>query len=351
MSDPAGRVRLAVDAGNLVRDRRGLGRLTRGILAVAAADPGFTITLLADRRDDARSLVAEFPYAAPAATRTAKRRDTYDVVWYPFNGMRFASAAPSVVTIADAFAFTQPHPERIARARERRPIERAARDATRIVTISKWSRAEIERELAVPADKIDVVTLEPDEFFFPERGDALPEALASARFALVVGVREPRKNARLALDAFARAQRDPNELLVIVGDLSAADTAHAKALEVRAGTIAASDRLLRALYRNATVVLVPSLAEGFGLVAVEALACAAPVIASNAAALPEATAGAALLLDPRDVDAWAHAIRELFDDTGKAAAMRARAESAFAPATRRAPARAMLEILRATSAR
>jgi len=135
-------------------------------------------------------------------------------------------------------------------------------------------------------------------------------------------------------------------VLVVVGELDDRDRAFARALQLRCGEIAASDELLRALYRNASAVLVPSFAEGFGLVAVEAMACGAPVVAADAAALPEATDGVALLLDPHDVIAWTQAIRELFDDGAAASALRARAAARFAFGDRRAPGRRTLAIVR-----
>jgi glycosyltransferase involved in cell wall biosynthesis len=342
-------LRVAVDAGHLGSDTRGLGRVTRGILGAAIADPSFAIALLADRRDDRRALAEEFANVSVADWGEARKPGAYDVVWYPFNGMRFAAAAPTLVTIHDAFAFTEPHPNRIARAREQRPIRTAARTATRIVTVSHWSRTEIARELGLAGDLIDVVPNAPSVFWFPADGDALPAGIAGSRYALIVGVREKRKNVRLAIDACARALRGVNEQLVIVGELSPADRAYVKSSGVRCGTIAASDKTLRALYRNAGVVLVPSLAEGFGLVAVEAMACAAPVLAANAAALPEATAGAATLLDPHDPDAWACEIRALLDNPAYASIARARAASAFAFGDQYATARQMFSLLRKTA--
>jgi glycosyltransferase involved in cell wall biosynthesis len=346
---PNARLRVAVDAGNLVRDKRGLGRVTRGILSAAIADPSFEIALLADRRDDRSALVKEFGNVVVAPTRDAGRGGAYDLVWYPFNGMRFPAASPTIVTIADAFAFTEPHPDRIARTREQRPIRIAARTATRIVTISQWSRAEIARELGVAQNAIDVLTLRPSVYWFPAQSDKLPAGIAGTRYALVVGVRERRKNARLAIDACARALRGPDEQLVIVGELSKADRAYVKSTGLRAGTIAASDKTLRALYRNASAVLVPSLAEGFGLVAVEAMACAAPVIAANTSALAESTAGAATLLPADDPDAWAREIRALFDNEAYASVMSARAASGFAFGDTFATAREMLALLRETA--
>jgi glycosyltransferase involved in cell wall biosynthesis len=338
-------LRIAVDATNLAHDRRGMGRIARGVVRAALGRSDVDLTLLIDRERDAAAVAAEFPGAAVGATSGARRKRRFDAVWFPFNGMRFPCDAPALVTMHDAFAFTEPHAEPVARWREQAPIRRAARLAARIVTDSAWSRAELARELHLDPAEIAVVRPSPDPYWFPAAGDQLPEPLASARFVLLVGAREARKNARLALDAAARALRAPGELLVIVGELSAADRAFARKRRVPAGEIAAGDLLLRALYRKAAVVLVPSLAEGFGLVAIEAMACGAAVIASDATALPEATGGAALLLDPRDADQWARAIRTVLDDPAAGAALRARGTARFAFADRSASARATLALL------
>ena len=338
-------VRLAIDAGNLAVDRRGMGRLARGVLRAAAESGDLDIVLLADRRDHREALAAEFPYAI-ANTTTAARRDRYDVVWFPFNGMRFRSHAPSLVSIHDAFAFSLPHREPIARTREQRPIRRAARDATRVLAHSSWARAEIERHLHVARDRIATIAPSPDPFWFPEGGDVVPAGIAGSRFALFVGPSEARKNVRVAIDACARALRDPDEMLVIAGALSPQDRAYARARGVRAGEIEASDTVLRALYRNAEFVLVPSLAEGFGLVAMEAMACGAAVLAADASALAESTGGAAVLIDPRDVGMWAGAIRTLLDDRARLAALRERATTRFAFADRTSYGRSLTALLR-----
>ncbi|MBD5606102.1 MAG: glycosyltransferase, partial [Candidatus Eremiobacteraeota bacterium] len=254
-----------------MRDRRGMGRLVRGTMRAARGDPRFVLTALADRAADVRALGEEFPGLGVAPSRSARRAGAYDVVWFPFNGMRYPVAARAVVSIYDAFAFTEPHRDRIARFREQAPIRRAAREATRFATISAWSRAEIARALGIAADRIDVIPPAPDPFWFPGPADALPPQLEDARFALLVGAREARKNARVAIEACARAFDDPREWLVVAGALNDADRAYARACGVRSGEIAASDAMLRALYRGAGVVLVPSLAEGFGLVAAEGL--------------------------------------------------------------------------------
>ncbi|MBD5654412.1 MAG: glycosyltransferase family 4 protein [Candidatus Eremiobacteraeota bacterium] len=337
-------VRVAVDATNLARDRRGMGRIARAVLRVAARDERTEIVLLARRRDDL-ALRAEFPALAVQRPKTARRAGRYDVVWYPFNGMRFEASAPTLVTIHDAFAFTEPHPERIARYREQAPIRRAARRATRLVTDSNWSRDEIARELHVAPARIDVALPEPDAFWSAGSGGELPPALVAQRFALIVGAGEARKNIRLAIDACARALHGPHEMLVVVGALPPPLRAYARERKLRCGEIAASDVMLRTLYRRARVVLVPSLGEGFGLIAVEALACGAPLLAARAGALPEAVGDAAPLLDPNDPELWARAVRRIFDDDAHEADLRAAAVARFMSRDRDAGAARTLRLL------
>ncbi len=338
-------MRLAVDAANLVRDRRGMGRLARTVLAAAAREPDVTLTLLACDRD-ARILHDEFggPVAHP---RSAARPGTYDVVWYPFNGMRFPARAPAVVLMHDAFAFTEPARDAVARRRERAPMRRAARDAA-IVTTSRWAAGEIARELAIPRARITLVRPQADAYFSPG-ARVLPPTLGCERFVLLVGVGERRKNARTALAACAQALRAPAELLVIAGALSDDDRRYALRCATPAVQVSPGDALLRELYRSAAAVLVPSFAEGFGLVAIEALACGAPVIASSASALPEAVAGAALLVEPGDVASWARALRRTFDDAVLEGALR-RDACDFAARDRGGFAAGMLAVLRAAAA-
>ena len=344
-SGPRDDLALAVDASNLPHDRRGMGRLARGVLVAAAESGDVAITLLAAKRRDREALAREFPYPV-ASPDVARDRDRFDVVWYPFNGMRFHARAPALVSVHDAFAFTLPEGDPIARMRVRRPMRRAAREGTRFLANSHWTRVEIARELRVDPERIAVVAPSPDPFWFPADDDALPASLLGRRLVVFVGPGDERKNVRGAIDACARAFGAPEETLVIVGELKKADRAFARAKRVNAGEVAASDALLRTLYRNAEMVIVPSYAEGFGLVAIEAMACGTPVLAADTTALPEATAGAAALLDPSDIGLWAGAIRTLLDEPLRREELRARATSTFAFADRMAGARATLSVLR-----
>jgi glycosyltransferase involved in cell wall biosynthesis len=86
----------------------------------------------------------------------------------------------------------------------------------------------------------------------------------------------------------------------------------------------AGEKELPGLYRGARMLLLPSLAEGFGLTALEAMACGTPVITSNTSSLPEVVGDAGLLVDPRDPTAIVEAMARLFSDDRLAKELRER---------------------------
>ena len=174
--------------------------------------------------------------------------------------------------------------------------------------------------------------------FHPGRPGAAPGVAEDPPFVLFVGNILPHKNLLRLLDAFTLVARRVACRLVIRGD---GHPTHVREIRDRVETLECRDRIafrsyvsmedLGALYRAARLVVLPSLYEGFGLTALEAMACGTPVVASNTASIPEVAGDAALLVDPTDAVEMADAIhRGLTDD-------RLRAE-----VTRRGPARARL---------
>jgi glycosyltransferase involved in cell wall biosynthesis len=322
-------MRLGVDAINLLQDQRGMGRYTRAVLRTAIDIPSIAVTLLVRGHVDAgaieETLARRRFRIAPLSC--AQDGAAFDAVWYPWNGMRFRSAAPTLVMMHDVFAFTEPQRDPIARWREQRPIRTAARLATRIATNSAWTREQITHVLGVRADRIIVTPLAPDPFWHPgtEGEPATTGGFPARPFVLFVGGVEPRKNAGFLFDAFAAAFPRREAVLVVVGPLARRDAAHLASLPIDSIREIPNDDRLRALYRRAALVAVPSCAEGYGLVLAEALACGAPAVASSAAALPETADGAALLLPPDDTDAWSTALRRVTFDGSFASQLRARA--------------------------
>ena len=198
----------------------------------------------------------------------------------------------------------------------------AARQARRIITLSRHSARDIARLLRVPLDKIAVVPAAPRDVFHRAPD---PRAVADVqrrygRFLLCVGVLAPQKNLERVLRAFAQV-RDGATQLVLAGRPAGAYAdvilrPLARELDVERRVVfadAPDDETLRTLYHAAVALVYPSLGEGFGLPLVEAMACGCPVLTSNVSSLPEVAGDAALLVDPRDVAAVAGALERLLD--------------------------------------
>ena len=323
-----------------------MGRYVRPILRSLANRPDITLTLLVREPRDApayRAIVSErIDVASLSAARTG---GSYDRVWYPWNGMRFRSRAPALVTINDDFAFAYPARGVVARMREQRPIRRAVRSAAHIATISAWSRERLIERFALQPDRISVIPLAPDAFFSPG-ADASP---FGEPFVLAVGTGETRKNTVFLIDAFERAFPAGDVRFVLVGDTEPDVAARLRSAREPVATLArVDDTHLRGLYRTAAAVAVPSLAEGFGLVAVEAQACGAAVIAASTSALPEAVGTAGVTVDPHDGDAWRDALRSLVRDSAENARYRALATARWTAASHERMLEAVLVALERT---
>jgi glycosyltransferase involved in cell wall biosynthesis len=322
-------MRIGVDAWNLADDRRGMGRYVRRILSDWMDDADLDVTLIVRRRQHIDTIRREYRF--PIETGVQQR---FDVVWYPWNALRFDALGATVAMLFhDAFAFTFPHRDWIARLREQKPIRRAMLLANARASVSRWSAHELSRIFGVDSESFSIIPPVPDPHWRPIGSPVRPP------YILVVAAPDERKNIPTLLRAFARAFPDQSCELVIAGKLSGADRWALERCALRSSHVTPTDEQLRALYSGALAVAVPSSAEGYGLTAVEAMACGAPVLASNAAALPEACAGAAILLPPFDTDAWALALERIANDSALRATMREQSLSRVARIDRSEPAR------------
>ena len=203
--------------------------------------------------------------------------------------------------------------------------ERVARRLDRIVTVSEASRREIERYFAIPEKEVAVVYNGTDaELFRPIPGTPKEADL------LFVGRTEDRKKGVLTLlEALVHLPESVTLKIVdgrIPGDGLVMRTLRRYRLERR---VVLCRRLLEtpelvAEYSTARVAVVPSLFEGFGFPASEAMACGLPVVANAAGALPEVVGSdgeAGVLVPPRDPRALAAAIQALLAEPGRAEAM------------------------------
>ncbi len=321
-------MRLAVDAFNLAADRRGMGRIVRQVLESL------------DRLGDVETVLVFRRRGEGGITPRELRRANADAVWYPWNAMRFRPRAPSIVTINDPFAFTYAHRGFIARRREQSPIRRAIRKADLLFTISNWAAGELERLFHIDSSRIRVVTPAIEPFW---RRVEIP---SRQPYVLFVAGPDARKNAPLLFRAFDVAFARSGPELVVAGTLSERDEREFERMRAPHRRVSPSDEQLRGLYSGALAVAVPSLAEGFGLPVLEAMACGAPVIASNATALPEAAGGAALLVSPTDEGGWRDALRRIAEDSALREQLRARGFERVGAIDRDGYAKALLESAR-----
>lgn len=188
-----------------------------------------------------------------------------------------------------------------------------------VATISEYSKRQIQTLLGVPGDRIVVCRPGVPSWITPATG---PQDGALPGHILFVGTLEPRKNVRGLLAAYRLlVERDRAvPRLVLAGRVMPAaqawvDEAKEPPLAGRVevtGYVADERRL--ALYRGARLLVLPSLEEGFGLPALEAMALGVPVIASTRGALPEVLDTAGILVDPSDVPGLAHAMESVLAD-------------------------------------
>lgn len=202
---------------------------------------------------------------------------------------------PSIVTIHDLIHLHQPLRNPVAKAYAQLMLGRAVRRATRVLTVSEAVRRDLIAFGCEPG-KIVVTPNGIDPRFTP--GDTRDRG-----YFLYVGNDKPHKNVARLVEAFAR----------VGGRLILAGAPFERFREVRGvetrGFV--NDDELVEVYRGAIALVLPSLEEGFGLPAAEAMACGTAVITSTAPALVEITGDAALHVEAKDVEALADAMRRV----------------------------------------
>ncbi len=231
--------------------------------------------------------------------------------------------APMVVTVYD-LSFLR-YPQRLNPARRlylHTMTALTCRRARRILAISRSTADDLSALLGIHSSKIDVTPLGYDKARFQPRAAAVCQRFRQAqnlpaRFWLTVGTLEPRKNLGMLLRAYASLPASDRLPLLLGGGLGWRGGETLAAIErlglgesVRhIGFIPAAD--LPFWYNCAEAFVYPSLYEGFGLPVLEAMACGAPVLTSDASSLPEVAGGAGLCLPADETEAWAKALRDL----------------------------------------
>lgn len=196
----------------------------------------------------------------------------------------------------------------------RRLVPAMLRESRAVIAVSEATRREVIASYGLSPDRVRAIPNGYDPAEFAPAGPATDDG--GGPYVLYVGNLLPHKNLPRLVEAVARAARQSPVRLVIAGSGTPGRFAELGRLAERAGSRLelmpyVSQQALPALYRGARLVAMPSLAEGFGLPALEAMACGTPVVVGKTAAMPEVVGDAGLLVDPEDTGAIANAILRL----------------------------------------
>jgi glycosyltransferase involved in cell wall biosynthesis len=346
-------LRVCIDVSAAVHRRAGLGRyaqeLVKGLVELGDASP-LQLTAFYHQRGEAHldppidrlprltTRLSVRPWRLTTAlayfTNVAMDRlfPDIDVFHATEHLLPRLKHARSVFTLHDLIFQFDPDshkPLNIAFLKTMMPRFLKAADA--IIAVSENTKRDAISLYGIPADKIHVIYEGVDPKFTPiTNPDRLSQVRAKYhlpdRFILHVGTIEPRKNLPLLFEVATQTR----EHIVVAGKLGwLTDPILAKVKELGVEdrvtfTGFIDDDDLPALISSANVLAMPSKYEGFGLPILEAMACGTPVVASNAASLPEVGGDAVLYAWPDDVRSWSRLITLTLDDTELRSSLRER---------------------------
>ena len=348
-----------IDARYLDGSASGIGRYTEHLIRQSLAlAPGLELSLITHPRNPVpidhpqiRQNLTRPGAPNSLTTRFALARSLdlrgVDLFHSPFNILPAGLPVPATMTLHDVMwlldvglCTDSTWRKLVTGTFYRQLIPRSVADCARIFTVSHHSKRDIEERFPQTAGRVDVTYNGLDPFFHPLPADQIRsdlarlQALDPARpFALIVGQGSPYKNHAGALAGFVDylARRPDSDLqLVLVRRFTRGTSARLRDLMARPEVAqrlvildgGVSGEELRALYGGAAVFLFPSLYEGFGLPALEAMACGTPVVTSDRGAMAEVAGQAARLVDPTRPEEIGQAIVSLTEDQDTIEALR-----------------------------
>lgn len=333
-------MRILLDYRPALRERSGVGEFVHGLArALATRRDGDELAIFTASWKDRPSpnLRVELPGVRIVHRHVSVRSLTWmwnRVEWPPIETLAGSadvvhSAAPlliptsraaRVVTIHDLHFLARPDRSG-AEMRRDYPVlvHDHAQRADHIVVSSNYAAAQVVRELSVSSERVTVCSPGAPEWAAAVARDRT--GADSRRLILFVGTLDPRKNITGLLEAYGRlrTRRPDAPTLVLAGRVTESARLELKRIDHAPlaghvdvlGYVTADER--RRLYRDARMLVMPSLDEGFGLPVLEAMACGVPVVISNRGSLPEVAGAAARPISPDDPNAIADEMERMLD--------------------------------------
>lgn len=267
-----------------------------------------------------------------------------DVFWGPHYTLPSGLSCPSVVTFHDPTFFTLPKlHERKKVAYFRRAARAGIKRATRVIAVSEYARTGAIAKSGADPTRTDVVCEGVDlTRFVPGRGRDTDDP-----YVLFLATLEPRKDLPTLIDAYESLEVDVR--LLIAGQDGWKMGAITKALRKakrpgieRLGYVSDENKVL--LYQGASAFVYPSIAEGFGLPVLEAMACGTPVVTTTGSAPEEIASDGALLVEPGDVRGLREAMKRVLTEPSLASALSKKGIERASRYTWDAAARATVDI-------
>jgi glycosyltransferase involved in cell wall biosynthesis len=330
-------MRIGFDA-RAVRSRKGIGTYSRNLLK-CFADSGIEVVVFCQDDEkhtipsaDSFTLVSANtePTAAHgrSAFRALVRESKVDLLHVPSPWAPTPLPVPMVSTMHDVSGFLYPRGMPLTvRMRYKRQLSKTLEESRRVITVSQILFSTLSIYARVDPAKVRVIHNGVSERYAPQTDEAILQAVRHRyslpdRFAFWAGDFRPEKNVSFLIQAWAKLQKRlaDTPTLVLAGAQKLEyrklrDEVAKRGLEGRVlfpGFIGDED--LPAVYSAATVFVFPSLAEGFGLPPLEAMACGTPCVVSNSASLPEVTGSAALLFNPTSLDGFEDCVTRVLTD-------------------------------------
>lgn len=324
-------MRIGFDARMI--DHPGIGRYIKNLLDAMTSSSGEHTFVLygnaAKLRDFKNCQTIEYtapPYDLRELFINPFRHDELDLIHVPHFNTPLGRIERLVVTIHDLIylKFRESRPPYIPDLLARKIIGATVRKADKIIAVSENTKKDIIKFFPYAAGKIDVIHEAADPIFNKIVDERLKSAIKKKyslpdAVILYVGSLKRHKNIEGLIDAYKNLKsRGIKHRLVIVGRYRPREKGLLEKIHstdaLYLGEIPTGD--LAAVYNLANLLVLPSLYEGFGLTALEAMACGLPVAASSVASLPEVIGDAGVFFNPYDTTDIAVKIYEVIKDEG-----------------------------------